>query len=126
MRLINIAILISVIVVPMALILYFNYYFRTEFYWLIHILFGFGMPWFMSVIIVFLEHKDFSSSFNMGLVITGIGSISNEYVIDVFNNDNWVFIEQFIQTICDISGMFLAFIFMIYLKKYKSNDGFLE
>jgi len=35
-----------------------------------------------------------------------------------------VFIEQFTQTICDASGMFLAFILMLYLKK--SSDGELK
>lgn len=117
MRLINVAVLISVIVTTMSLILYFNDYFRTEFYWFMHVLYGFGSPWLFSAIIMFLENKNFSVSFKMGLAITAIGSIFNEYVYDVINNTNWVFIEQFTQTICDVSGMFLAFILMLYLKR---------
>jgi len=82
MQLKNVAKLISIIVVPTALILYFNDGFRKEYYWFIHILFGFGAPWVVSVLYGFLEKKEFSFSFKMGLVITAIGSVFNEYYMD--------------------------------------------
>lgn len=128
MRLFNAAILISIVIVPLALMLYFNDYIRTNYYWILHLLFGFGAPWLISLVVVLLDKTTFSFksgllvdksalSMKLGFVITVLVSLSNEYIMDRMDNINWIFIEQFIQTICDAIGMVLTFVLMRYLNR---------
>lgn len=84
-------------------------------YWLYHFLFGFGTPWLLAYAPIFCSMDRNKYSFKIGVLATAAVSLLNEYFADVFDNSNWVFSEQIIQTVSDFAGISCAFALYTFL-----------
>lgn len=87
-----------------------------NYYWLDHYLFGVAGPWvfgFMAWLYCYPH------SFRLGVAITIVVSLGNEFFYDVIDHgENWDFFEQILHTISDISGLITSYVvYKLWIKK---------
>ena len=88
-----------------------------NYYWLNHLLFGVAGPWIFGFMALLYCYPH---SFRLGVGITILGSLGNEFVFDVLDHgEKWNFSEQIIHTISDLLGIIVScFIYKFSLKKH--------